>query len=161
MHPSVIHFRGIHPFRKIMEQVSTRNSGGGVPPESVTSNHGDTPRPIKGLLQMIRFKFCETVKFRMVPVVQNYRGMHPFKIPPLIRQQRLMYSTRVCSFVNLRGGWVGRGVTPPPTHLPPHLPTYPPQHPPTPPTHLPPPPTYPPHPPTPPTHPPTTCIIIN
>ena len=46
-----------------------------------------------------------------------------------------MYSTRVCSLVNLRGGWVGRGgVTPP---------AYPPTHPP--PTHLPPPP--------PPTHP--------
>ena len=48
-----------------------------------------------------------------------------------------MYSTRVCSLVNLRGGWVGRGVTPhphppyphppPPTH--PHPPTYPPTHP--------------------------------
>ena len=42
----------------------------------------------------------------------------------LIRRQRLMYSTRVCSLVNLRvGGW-GGGVTPP------RLPTYPP-----PPTH--------------------------
>ena len=75
----------------------------------------------------------------------------------LFRRQRLMYSTRVCSLVNLRGGWVGRGVgnPPPPTHLPPppRLPTYPPPPPPThlpppPPTHLPPPPTYPPHPPT-------------
>ena len=27
----------------------------------------------------------------------------------LIRRQRLMYSTRVCSLVNLRGGWVGGG----------------------------------------------------
>ena len=41
-----------------------------------------------------------------------------------------MYSTRVCSLVNLRGGWVGRGGNPPlPTHLPPP-PPYPP-----PPTH--------------------------
>ena len=46
-----------------------------------------------------------------------------------------MYSTRVCSLVNLRGGWVGRGGNPPP-------PTYPP--PPTP---------HPPTPPPPPTHP--------
>ena len=79
----------------------------------------------------------------------------------LFRWQRLMYSTRVCSLVNLRGGWVGRGgnpptylPTPPPTHLPPPTP-----HPPTPPPH---PPTYPYPPlPPPPTHPPTTCIIIN
>ena len=58
-----------------------------------------------------------------------------------------MYSTRVCSLVNLRGGWVGRGGNPP--AYPPTPPAYPPTpptpHPPTlpPPTHLPPP-----HPPT-------------
>ena len=63
----------------------------------------------------------------------------------LIRRQCLMYSTRVCSLVNLRGGWVGRGGNPP--HLPPHHhpPTYPPTPPPTTPTPTPPP--------TPPTHP--------
>ena len=64
-------------------------------------------------------------------------------VPKLIRRQRLMYSTRVCSLVNLRGG----GVTPP------HLPTPPPAYPPTPPpTHLPPPTPHPPTPPHPPTH---------
>ena len=47
-----------------------------------------------------------------------------------------MYSTRVCSLVNLRGGWVCVGRWGNPPHLPPQ-----------PPTHLPPPPTYPPHPP--------------
>ena len=53
----------------------------------------------------------------------------------IIRRQRLMYSTRVCSLVNLRGGWVWRGGNPPPpTHLPP--PAYPPTPPhPPPPTH--------------------------
>ena len=35
-----------------------------------------------------------------------------------------MYSTRVCSLVNLRGGWVGRGG--PPTPRLPHPPAYPP-----------------------------------
>ena len=57
--------------------------------------------------------------------------------------QRLMYSTQVCSLVNLRGGWVGRGGNPP-THPPPP-PTHPlppPPHPPTPHT-PPPPPTHP------------------
>ena len=67
-----------------------------------------------------------------------------------LRRQRLMYSTRVCSLVNLRGGWVGRGGNPPHPPTTPPLPT-----PPPPPTYPLPPHTYPPHPPTPPppTHP--------
>ena len=79
----------------------------------------------------------------------------------IIRWQRLMYSTRVCSLVNLRGGWVGRGGHPPPTPclpprpptpcLPPHPPTYPPHPLPTPPPPTPPP-CLPPHLPPPPTH---------
>ena len=45
-----------------------------------------------------------------------------------------MYSTRVCSLVNLRGGWVGRGGNPPTTYPPtPYLPPPPPHLPPTPP----------------------------
>ena len=52
-----------------------------------------------------------------------------------------MYSTRVCSLVNLRGGWVGRGGQAyPPTRLPPHPPCLPtPPPPPHLPPHLPPP----------------------
>ena len=48
----------------------------------------------------------------------------------LFRRQCLMYSTRVCSLVNLRGGWVGRGGNPP-TYPPTPPPTYPPTPPPT------------------------------
>ena len=85
------------------------------------------------------------------PLCRQRHCTNPISVQPLrgsrsiFRRQRLMYSTRVCSLVNLRGGWVGRGGNPP------CLPTYPPPtYPPTPPpTHLPPPPTYPP----PPTHP--------
>ena len=67
-----------------------------------------------------------------------------------IRWQCLMYSTRVCSLVNLRGGWVGRGGHPPPC-LPPRLPPRPP--PPPPPTYPTPTPRLPPHTyPPPPTH---------
>ena len=65
-----------------------------------------------------------------------------------------MYSTRVCSLVNLRGGWVGRGGNPPPPPTYPPPPTHLPTPPPTPPTYLPPqlpPPTH--LPPPPPTHP--------
>ena len=104
--------------------------------------------------------------------MQNYRyilmmqsGLEDF----FIRRQRLMYSTRVCSLVNLRGGWVGRGGHPPPC-LPPHPPApHTPHPPPTPhpqpylpptptphlppPTPIPPPPCLPPHPP--PAYPPT------
>ena len=72
----------------------------------------------------------------------NLGGVY-FAFPPIFRRQRLMYSTRVCSLVNLRGGWVGRGLPPTPPPTPPT---------PTPPTPHPPPPRLPP-PPTPPTHP--------
>ena len=59
----------------------------------------------------------------------------------IFRRQRLMYSTRVCSLVNLRGGWVGRGGNPP--AYPPTPPAYPPTPPPTYPPTYPPPPTHP------------------
>ena len=108
------------------------------------------------LLMKLFSNICDGAPVRGGPRAPKHTKSPPTRRPgcQLIRRQRLMYSTRVCSLVNLRGGWVGRGGNPPaypPTPPPtPRLPPPPPTHlPPPPPTHLPPhPPTY-----TPPTHP--------
>ena len=48
VHPSVISFWKGASFWKIMEHVSVGIPERWLPPESVASNHGDIPKPIKG-----------------------------------------------------------------------------------------------------------------